>query len=101
MKLKKGDKVKIIAGKDRGKTGSVLRALPEDNKIIVEGLNTVNKRARPKKQGEKGQLIVVARPLQVSNVMLVCSACKEPTRIGFRIENGSKIRYCKKCKANT
>ena len=101
MKLKKGDQVKIISGKDRGKTGVVLRALPLEGKVVVEGLNIFKKRSRPKKQGEKGQIVMVTRPLPASKTMLICSACKEPTRIGFRMEGSSKVRYCKKCKATT
>jgi large subunit ribosomal protein L24 len=101
MKFKKGDNVKIISGKDRGKTGLVLRALPSEEKIVVEGLNVFKKRARPKRQGEKGQIVAVTRPLPASKAMLVCSACKEPTRLGFRMEGSVKVRYCKKCKAIT
>lgn len=101
MKLKKGDQVKIMSGKDRGKTGAILRSLPDADKVVVDGLNVFKKRARPKKQGEKGQMIMVSRPLPVSKVMLICSVCKEPTRIGSRIEGGVRMRYCKKCKANT
>ena len=100
MKLKKGDQVKIMSGKDRGKTGAVLRALPESDKIVVEGLNTFKKRARPKKQGEKGQMIVVSRPLPASKVMLICTNCKEPTRVGVHVDGARRVRYCKKCKAN-
>jgi large subunit ribosomal protein L24 len=101
MKLRKGDQVKIISGKDRGKTGTVLRALPDEEKIMIEGLNTFKKHARPKRQGEKGQTVVVPRPMASSKVMLVCSVCKEPTRVGFRVEGAAKIRYCKKCRGNT
>ncbi len=101
MKLKKGDQVKILSGKDRGKTGTVLRAFPDDSRIMIEGLNTFKKHARPKRQGEKGQTVVVPRPMAASKVMLVCSVCKEPTRVGFRVEGSAKVRYCKKCKGNT
>jgi large subunit ribosomal protein L24 len=101
MKFKKGDNVKIISGKDRGKTGVILRALPSEEKIVVEGLNIFKKRSRPKKQGEKGQIVAVTRPLPASKAMLVCSACKEATRLGFRMEGVSRVRYCKKCKAIT
>ena len=101
MKLHKGDQVKITSGKDRGKTGTILRAFPEMDRIIIDGLNTFKKHSRPKKQGEKGQTVVVPRPLQASKAMLICSVCKEPTRVGFRVEGASKVRYCKKCKANT
>jgi large subunit ribosomal protein L24 len=99
MKIIKGDTVKIISGKDRGKTGTVLRALPAAEKVIIEGLNLVKKHSRPKRQGEKGQMVSVPRPLAASKVMLVCASCKEPTRVGARMDGARKVRYCKKCKA--
>lgn len=99
MKLKKGDNVKILSGKDRGKTGTVLRAMPDDNKIVIDGLNIFKKRQKPRKQGEKGETVSVPRPLQASKVALICSSCKEPTRIGMRLDGNKKVRYCKKCKA--
>lgn len=99
MKIKKGDMVKIMAGKDRGKTGKVLHALPASGKLVIEGLNTVKKRSRPKQQGQKGETVLVPRPLSASNVMLVCGNCKNPTRVGFREDGGSRVRYCKKCQA--
>jgi large subunit ribosomal protein L24 len=99
MKIIKGDTVKIISGKDRGKRGTVLHALPAADKVIIDGLNLVKKHSRPKKQGEKGQVISVPRPLAVSKVMLVCASCKEPTRVGTRVDGARKVRYCKKCKA--
>jgi len=99
MKLIKGDTVKIVSGKDRGKTGAIIRVLPEAGKVIIDGLNLVKKHSRPRKQGEKGQMVSVPRPLTASKVMLVCSSCKEPTRVGGRMEGARKVRYCKKCKA--
>ena len=99
MKLHKGDNVKILSGKDSGKTWTVLRALPDEDKIVVDGLNVFKKRSRPKKQGEKGQTVLVPRPMLASKVMLICSSCKEPTRVGSRLEGARKVRYCKKCKS--
>ena len=99
MKLKKGDNVKIMSGKDRGRTGAILMAYPEEGRVTVEGLNVFKKRSKPRKQGEKGQIVEVSRPMPVAKVMLVCPNCKEPTRIGGRIEGNRKVRYCKKCKA--
>lgn len=99
MKLKKGDNVKVMAGKDRGKTGTIVRAYPDEERITVEGLNIVRKRSKPRRQGEKGQIVEVSRPMTASKVMLVCPNCKEPTRVGGRIEGSRKVRYCKKCKA--
>lgn len=98
MKIHKGDTVKIMTGKDRGKSGKVARVLPSANKLVVNGLNMFKKHQRPKKQGEKGQLITISRPLSVSNVMLLCKSCDQPTRVGFRFEGESKVRFCKKCK---
>ncbi len=100
MNIKKGDSVRIISGKDRGKTGSVLKVIPESERISVDGLNLYKKRVRPKQQGQKGETISAPRPMHISNVMIICSSCKQPTRIGHRYESDSKIRYCRKCKAS-
>ena len=97
MKIKKDDKVAIIAGKDKGKTGKVMHAFPEDRQVIVEGLNLMKKHVRPKKQGESGQIIEFPAPMDVSNVKLICSKCDEATRVGIEREEGSKKRVCKKC----
>lgn len=99
MKIIKGDNVKVTAGKDRGKTGAVSAAFPTTGKIVVEGINVFKKNAKPKRQGEKGQLVEVSRPMFASKVQLVCPNCKQATRAGFRIEGSRKVRYCKKCKA--
>ena len=99
MKLKKGDNVKILSGKDRGKTGTVLKAFPDEDRIQIEGLNVFKKRSKPRKQGEKGQVVAVSRPLAASKVMIICPNCKSPTRMGGRVEGSRKVRYCKKCKA--
>ncbi len=97
MKLKKGDIVKMLAGKDRGKTGKILQSFPEEKKVIVEGLNIVKKHIKPKREGEKGQRIEVPRRVDVSIAMLVCPKCGKSTRIGYKIEKGNKYRICKKC----
>jgi len=103
MKLKKGDNVLIISGKDRGKTGKILQAFPDEAKITIEGANLRKKHQKPKKQGEKGQVISMPSPLNISNVKLICSKCSKAVRTGFKIEKsekGKKIksRICKKCK---
>ncbi len=97
MKIKKGDKVKIMSGKDRGKSGAVIRALLKKAKVTVEGVNLYKKRIKPRRTGEKGETVLVARPVSVSNVMILCSNCNNPARIGYRFESDQKIRYCKKC----
>ena len=99
MNIRKGDTVVIRTGKDHGKTGTVVKVAPNDDKITVGGLNLFKKRVRPKKQGQKGEMVEVPRPLPRSRVMLVCPNCKKATRLGARIEGTQKIRYCKKCEA--
>ena len=99
MNIKKGDTILVIAGKDKGKRGIIIKVLPKKNRIIAEGLNLYTKHTRPKRQGEKGEKILVPRSINVSNVMLICSGCKEPTRVGFQSTGDIKSRHCKKCKA--
>lgn len=99
MRIKKNDQVQILSGKDRGKRGKILRALPEAGKVVVEGLNLVKRHKRPRKGGEKGQRVEVPAPLSVSKVMIVCSHCGKPSRVGYRSDGDNKIRTCKKCKA--
>src|SRR5579863_1526178 len=101
MNIKKGDTVLIITGKDRGKQGTVSRAMPQDNKVIVEGLNTVKKHVRPQGQTRQGGVIEKAMPLQVSNTMLVCTECGEPTRVGHErrpVGADQKVRSVRVCK---
>ena len=103
MNIKKNDKVKILSGKDKGKTGKVLQVLPTEGKISIEGLNLLIKHLRPQKQGEKGQRIEFPAFIQVSNVALVCPKCGRATRVAHTIVKGTegkkdkKFRACKKC----
>jgi len=99
MRIKKGDTVKILRGKDRGKTGSVLKVFGRTGKIVVEGANLYKKRVRPKRAGQKGETVLVTRPIAASNVMPVCKSCKRAVRVGVRWEGDIKVRYCKKCEA--
>jgi len=99
MKIKKGDTVKIITGKDKDKTGKVLKVLYKKNKVLIEGLNIYKKNVRPKREGEKGQTILLSQPVDVSNALLVCPACGKAVRIGYRLDGERKIRVCKKCGA--
>lgn len=98
MKIKKNDQVKIIAGKDKGKSGKVLRVLAEENKVIVEGLNIVKKHLKPRKEGEKGQRVEIPGKTNISNVMLACPKCGKDSRIEYKITGKNKLRVCKKCK---
>ncbi len=99
MKIKKNDQVKIISGKDKGKTGKVSRVFPAEKKLMVEGLNIVKKHVRPRREGEKGQRVEVPGKLAVSNVMLVCPKCGKATRLGSKTVGDKKVRVCKKCGA--
>jgi large subunit ribosomal protein L24 len=98
MKIKTGDTVLIILGRDRGKTGKVLEIFPKSSRIMVEGINIVKKHVKSKKSGEKGQRVEVPRSLNVSNVKLICPSCKRAVRVGYKIlENKKRIRICNKC----
>jgi large subunit ribosomal protein L24 len=98
IKIKKGDTVEIISGKDKGKSGKVVRVIPSANRIAIEGINVYKKHVRPRTAEEKGQVVEVARPLNASNVMVVCPSCKKSARIG-RVREGDKtLRVCKSCK---
>ncbi len=98
--IKTGDNVKMLAGKDRGKTGKVLRVMKGDViKVIIEGLNTIKRHQRPRKQGQKGQILTKERAVDVSNVQVVCPKCGKATRISHQTVSESKIRICKKCGA--
>ncbi|MDD3531822.1 MAG: 50S ribosomal protein L24 [Candidatus Shapirobacteria bacterium] len=104
MKIKKGDKVRVIAGKDRGREGVVDQALPKKNAVILPEINLYKKAVRPKKEGDKGGIIDVARPLDISKVMLICPKCHKPTRVGYQLSDkgknkkDGKLRVCKKCR---
>ena len=107
MKIKKGDKVKIMAGKDKGKEGKVLQIFADTNKASIEGLNLLLKHLRPRKQGEKGQRIEFPAPLSIANLALICPSCGKATRVSYQIteeadgtgkKTKKKVRVCKKCK---
>jgi len=98
MKLKKGDSVLITAGKDKGRTGKVIKAMPKELKVLVEGINLKKKHVRPKREGEKGQVVEIPMSIDISNVKMICPKCGKITRVGFLVENKEKYRICKKCK---
>ena len=101
LPVKSGDQVEVLAGKDKGKKGKVLRAIPAQNKVVVEGINTVRKTMRPTQQNPQGGIQTVEAPIHVSNVALVCPSCGDKTRASRRRDdNGKKIRVCKKCGAD-
>ena len=99
LKIKKNDKVVVLSGKDRGKTGKVLGTVPSEAKVVVEGINMVTCHIKPRKQGEEGGIIQRETPIYTSKVMLVCPKCGKPTRVGHTVIDGEKVRACKKCGA--
>ena len=99
MKIKKGDTVLIISGKDKGRTAKILKSYPKDVMILVDGINLKNKHAKPKKQGEQGQMVKVPAPIHVSDVKFLCPKCGKASRIGYKVEGAKKFRICKKCKS--
>lgn len=102
MKIKKGDKVKILSGKDRGRVGTVELVLGKSREVLVGGLNIFKKHSKPRKEGDKGGIIDKSRPLAIAKVALVCPKCGMVTRVGYKITNlgkKEKNRICLKCKA--
>ena len=102
LRIKRGDQVKIISGRDKGTTGEVLRILPTKTKIVVQGVNIRKKHQRQVQAGGRTMnpgIIQFEAPIHISNVLLICPKCNQPTRIGKRREDGKVQRYCKKCEA--
>ena len=98
MKIRKEDEVLVIAGKDRGKKGKVRRVLPRESRVLVEGINLAKKHQKPRGGARQTGIIDLVVPIQISNLMLLCGKCRQPTRIGYRfLEGGSKVRVCKRC----
>lgn len=99
IKIKKGDHVVILAGKNRGAKGKVLKVLPWEGRVVVEGVNLLKKRERSRQQGQKGQMIAMASPVNVSNVALFCGSCGRGVRLGSKLVGDKKTRICKRCGA--
>ena len=100
LKVRRGDNVRVMSGKDRGKEGRILAVFPEDRRIIIEGVNMIKRhlklRAARGRSGQEGGIISKEAPVHVSNVQIVCPSCG-PTRVGYKIADGSKSRVCRKC----
>ena len=100
IKIKKGDRVRVLSGKDRGKEGEVMRAIPSQGKVIVEGVNRVKKNQRQTRATMQGGIIDKDMPIHVSNVALICGTCGA-TRLGYRVDDtGKKVRICRKCQGD-
>lgn len=98
-KLKKGDEVKVVVGKDKGKTGKIEKVFKDLGKVLVVGVNQYKRHMKARSTQQKSEIITLTKPLPLSNVQLVCSKCHLVTRVGFAEENGKKKRVCKKCNA--
>ena len=99
LKIKKGDRVRVLTGKDRGKDGNVTRVLPDAGKVIVDGVNVAKKHQRATKATMQGGIIDKDMPIPAANVALLCPACGKTTRVGYKFDNdGTKVRSCKKCR---
>ena len=97
LSIRAGDKVRVIAGKDKGKEAKVLAAVPYKQRVIVERINMVKKATRPTQRNQRGGILEIEAPIHVSNVMLVCPSCSQPTRVGRKRVEGTRVRTCKKC----
>jgi large subunit ribosomal protein L24 len=98
VKIKKGDRVRVLTGKDRGKEGEVMRAIPERQKLIVDGVNVAKRHQRATRATTQGGIIDKDMPIPVANVAIICSSCHKATRVGYRFDpTGTKVRICRKC----
>lgn len=101
FKIRKDDKVMVVAGKDKGKIGKVLKLLPKKDAVLVEKINLVKRHTKGNPySGQAGGIVEKEAPLHISNIAVVCSACAKPTRVGYKEEGDKKVRFCKKCNAN-
>ena len=98
--IKKDDEVQVIHGKDRGTRGRVVRVLPRDGRIMVEGIARAKKHSRPSKQRQQGGIIDIEQFVDISNVAIVCKSCGQATRVGHRIDGDKKVRICRKCESD-
>ena len=97
-KIRKNDEVLVILGRDRGRKGKVLRSMPQENRLIVEGANMIKRHMRPTGTMRQAGIIEKEAPIHVSDVMLICKKCNQPARVGFSVlDDGSRVRICKKC----
>ncbi|MGD9504468.1 MAG: 50S ribosomal protein L24 [Syntrophobacteraceae bacterium] len=98
FRIKKNDTVMVIAGKEKGKSGKVVRIIPKHDRVVVEKLNMIKRHMKPGAQNRQGGILEREAPIHISNLMLVCTKCTDPTRVGYKIlEDGKKVRICKEC----
>ena len=96
-KIKKGDKIKVLLGKDRGKEGQVEKVFSKEGKVLILGVNIYKRHFKKGLAGNEGMVVDIAKPINISNALLVCPNCKKLTRVGYKLETDNKVRICKKC----
>ncbi len=99
MKLKKGDSVKIIKGKDKGKSGKIEKAFPSENKVLIPNVNLYKRHLKARSQQQPSEIVTLTKPLPIANVAFICPKCKKQSRVGYKIEKNLKSRICLKCKS--
>ena len=99
LKIKKNDKVVVLSGKDKGKSGKVLGTVPSERKVVVEGINVVTCHIKPRKQGEEGGIVKRETPIRSCKVALFCEKCNKGVRVGYKMDGDKKVRICRKCGA--
>ncbi len=97
MKIRKGDKVKIMVGKDKGKDGVIDRVYPKQEKILIQGMNLIKRHIKKNQELPQGGIVDIPKPIRTSSVMLICPKCSKATRVGYLVEKGKKTRICRKC----
>lgn len=100
MKIKKGDKIKIVTGKDKGREGTVEKVYVKQNKVTIPGINIYKKHIKKNEKMPQGGVVELPRPINVSKIQLICSKCGKVTRVGYEVKKGKKNRICKKCKSS-
>jgi len=97
-KIRKGDTIQVVKGKDKGKKGRVMRIIPETGRALVEGINMAKKHKRRSQQNQQGGIVSIEMPISIANIMLLCKSCSKPVRVGFKLANDkTKSRFCKSC----
>lgn len=96
-KLRKGDEVKVVTGKDKGKTGKIERVFTKEGKVLIDGVNQYKRHLKARSQTQPSEIVTLTKPLPLANVQLVCPKCHLLTRAGFILENNKKVRICRKC----
>ena len=99
MKLKKGDNVNVIKGKDKGKNGKIEKVFPKENKVLVANVNLYKRHLKARSQNEPSEIVTLTKPLSMANVAFVCPKCKKESRVGYKIEKNVKSRICLNCKS--